>query len=152
VAKATFKAKLQATSTGGGGHFVEVPDAVVQKLGGAGRIRVRVTFDGLAYRGSIVRYGGRVMIGVTKAVMAEAGASVGDTLNVVAENDDAPRDIEVPEDLARALRAAKLTKAWDALSFTRRKELATGVATAKRAETRERRVERAVAETAAKER
>lgn len=150
MATARFKAELRASGSGGGGHLIEVPDSVVEKLGGAGRIPVRVTFDGVPYRGSIVRYGGTMMIGVTKAVIAEAGVSVGDTLDVVAENDDAPREVDIPEDLAKALRAGKLTNAWDALSFTRRKELAAGVATAKRPETRAKRVEQAIAEVSAK--
>ena len=146
MAKARFKAKLLESLSGSGGHLTEVPDGVVEKLGGKGRIPVRVTFDGVPYRGSIVRYRGTTMIGVTKSVIAEAGVSVGDTLDVVVENDDAPRDVEVPEELAKALRAKRLTKAWDSLSFTRRKELASGVANAKRPETRVKRVELTVAE------
>jgi len=152
VAKVRFQAELRASDSGGGGHLIEVPDEVVETLGGAGRIPVRVTFDGVPYRGSIVRYAGAMMIGVTKAVMAEAGVSVGDTLDVVAENDDAAREVDVPEELAKALRSKKLGKAWDALSFTRRKELASGIANAKRPETRTKRVEQAVAELSARKR
>jgi Domain of unknown function (DUF1905) len=111
VATARFKAKLRESSSGNGGHLIEVPDAVVAKLGGGGRIPVRVTFDGVPYRGSIVRYHGATMIGVTKAVIAEAGVSVGETLEVVAGNDEAPREVTVPEELAKALRAKRLTKA-----------------------------------------
>ena len=150
MAKVRFTAKLQESASGSGGHLIEVPNDVVEKLGGAGRIPVRVTFDGVPYRGSIVRYRGATMIGVTKAMIAQAGVSVGDTLDVVAENDEAPRSVRVPEELATALRAKKLTKAWDALSFTRRKELATGVAGAKRPETRAKRVEQAIAELSSK--
>src|SRR3954451_12837376 len=152
MVRTRFKATLQESGSGSGGHLIEVPDAVVAKLGGGGRILVRVTFDGVPYRGSIVRYRGTTMIGVTKAVIAEAGVSIGDTLDVVAENDDAPRGVEVPDDLAKILRANRLTKAWDALSFTRRKELASSVATAKRPETRTKRVELAVAEVSGRKR
>jgi uncharacterized protein YdeI (YjbR/CyaY-like superfamily) len=92
------------------------------------------------------------MIGVTKAVIARAGVSVGEALEIVAENDDAPRQVDVPEDLSKALRAGKLTNAWEELSFTRRRELASAVAEAKRPETRRRRVDRAVAEASARSR
>jgi len=152
VARARFKAELRESRSGSGGHLIEVSDDVVEKLGGKGRIPVRVTFDGVPYRGSIVRYAGTTMIGVTKAVIAEAGVSVGDMLEVVAETDDAPREVDVPEDLSKALRAAKLMKAWEELSFTRRRELASAVAEAKRPETRQRRVDQAVAEASAKRR
>ena len=152
MATARFKAKLRESGSGGGGHLIEVPDAIVEELGGKGRIPVRVTFDGVPYRGSIVRYRGTTMIGVTKAVIAEAGVSVGDTLEVFAENDEAPREVEVPDELAKAVRAKRLTKKWEELSFTRRKELATGVASAKSPETRTKRVEQAIAEMSARKR
>jgi hypothetical protein len=145
VAKQRFKGKLKEGTPGGGGHLVEVPKKVVEGLGGKGRIPVRVTFDGVPYRGSIVRYRGVTMIGVTKAVMAATGASVGDTLDVVAENDDAPREVDVPEDLAKALRREKLTRSWKELSFTRRREFAEWVGSAKRPETRARRLEQTIA-------
>ncbi|MDP9302154.1 MAG: YdeI/OmpD-associated family protein [Actinomycetota bacterium] len=145
MAKQRFKAKLKEGTPGGGGHLVEVPKKVVEGLGGKGRIPVRVTFDGVPYRGSIIRYRGVTMLGVTKAVMAATGASVGDTLDVVAENDDAPRDVDVPKDLAKALRNERLTTAWKKLSFTRRKDFATWVADAKREETRARRIETTLA-------
>jgi type II secretory pathway component PulF len=118
MATVRFKAELRKSRSGSGGHLIEVPDDVVEKLGGKGRIPVRVTFDGVPYRGSIVRYAGTTMIGVTKAVIAQAGVSVGEALEIVAENDDAPRQVDVPEDLSKALRAGKLTNAWEELSFT----------------------------------
>ncbi len=152
MATARFRATLRESGSGGGGHLIEVPDDVVEALGGKGRTPVRVTFDGVPYRGSIVRYGGMTMIGVTKAIIAKAGVSVGDTLDVVAENDDSPREVGVPEDLAKALRSERLTTAWESLSFTRRKELATGIAGAKRPETRAKRLEQAIAEVSGKKR
>ncbi len=78
-------------------------------------------------------------------VIAKAGVSVGDMLDVVAENGDTPRPVDVPEDLAKALRTKRLTAAWDSLSFTRRKEFASWVADAKKDETRTRRIETTLA-------
>jgi hypothetical protein len=51
----------------GGGAWVEVPGDVVGALGGGGRIPVRATFDGVAYRGSIASMGGRMALGVLKS-------------------------------------------------------------------------------------
>ena len=103
MSEATFRAPVRSSDRGGGGHLVEVPTEVVEALGGKGRIRVTATFDGVPYRGSIVRMGGGAVLGVQKAIMAEAGVSVGDTLTVIVRNDDAPREVEVPDDLAEAL-------------------------------------------------
>src|SRR6185295_2285349 len=104
MTEATFRAPVRSSGRGGGGHLVDVPPEVIEALGGRGRIPVTATFDGVPYRGSIVRMGGGAVLGVQKAIMAEAGVAVGDTLTVVVRNDDAPREVEVPDDLAEALR------------------------------------------------
>ena len=65
------------------------------------------------------------------------------------ERDSAVRKAEAPPDLARALEAAGAQAAFDRLSFTHQKEIAQSVATAKRPETRQRRVEAAVAKVVA---
>src|SRR4249920_882672 len=103
MAEVRFRAPVRPSGRGGGGHLVDVPPEVIEELGGKGRIPVTATFDGVPYRGSIVRMGGGSVLGVQKAIMAEAGVSVGDTLTVVVRNDDAPREVEVPDDLADAL-------------------------------------------------
>ena len=145
MSKATFRAPVRSSDRGGGGHLVEVPPAVVEALGGKGRIRVTATFDGVPYRGSIVRMGGVAVLGVQKAIMAEAGVSVGDSLTVVVRNDEAPREVEVPEDLAEALaRNDAASVAFDGLSFSHRRDYVEAINEAKRPETRARRVERTI--------
>jgi hypothetical protein len=51
-----------------GGAFVAIPAQVVEELGGGGRIKVTATFDGMPYRGSIVRMGGQSIIGLLKDI------------------------------------------------------------------------------------
>jgi len=124
--------------------LVDVPPEVIEALGGKGRIPVTVTFDGVPYRGSIVRMGGGAVLGVQKAIMAEAGVSVGDTLTVVIRN-DAPREVEVPNDLAEALgRDDAARAAFDGLSFSHKREYVDAINEAKRPETRARRIERTI--------
>ena len=143
MSEATFRAPVRSSDRGGGGHLVEVPTEVVEALGGKGRIPVTATFDGVPYRGSIVRMRGVAVLGVQKAIMAEAGVSVGDMLTVVVRNDKAPRQVEVPEDLAEALaRNDAARAAFDGLSFSHRREYVEAINEAKRPETRARRVER----------
>ena len=141
MSEATFRAPVRSSDRGGGGHLVEVPPAVVEALGGKGRIPVTATFDGVPYRGSIVRMRGVAVLGVQKAIMAE----VGDSLTVVVRNDEAPREVEVPDDLAEALaRNDPARTAFEGLSFSHKREYVEAINEAKRPETRARRVERTI--------
>jgi hypothetical protein len=133
VSEATFRAPVRSTGRGGGGHLVEVPPEVVEALGGKGRIPITTTFNGVPYRGSI---------GVQKAIMAEAGVRVGDSITVVVRNDEGPRVVEVPVDLAEALaRNGAARAAFEGLSFSHKREYVRSITEAKRPETRARRIE-----------
>lgn len=119
-----------------------MPTEVVEALGGKGRIPVTATFDGVPYRGSIVRMGGGAVLGVQKAIMAEVGVAVGDSLTIVVRNDEGPREVEVPDDLAEALaRNDPARAAFEGLSFSHKREYVRSITEAKRSETRGRRIE-----------
>ena len=61
------------------------------------------------------------------------------------EFDQAPRDVDVPRELASALEAEPELRAFfDSLSYTHRREYARWISEAKRDETRRRRLERAL--------
>jgi uncharacterized protein YdeI (YjbR/CyaY-like superfamily) len=64
---------------------------------------------------------------------------------VTIELDVAPREVEVPEALAKALTDDPQAKAaFERMAFTHRKEYARWIAEAKREETRQRRVQQAL--------
>ncbi|MFB8009019.1 YdeI/OmpD-associated family protein [Nocardia sp. NPDC056000] len=128
----------------GGGAYIPIPADVIAALGGGGRIPVRATFDGIAYTGSIMSMGDGPCLGIRKGIRAELGRGPGDTVTVTVERDTAERTVEVPDDLAAALADAGVRDAFDGLSYTNRRELATGVAEAKRPETRAKRITKAV--------
>ena len=65
-----------------GGAYVAFPWDIRAEFG-AGRVKVRATFDGIPYDGSIVNMG--VKIGVLKAIRARLGKRDGDTIHVVIE-------------------------------------------------------------------
>lgn len=123
----------------------EVPDDVVAALGRGRRVPVVVTINGYSYRTTVAPYAGRNLIPLNAENRAGAGIEAGDEVDLDLEVDDAPRTVEVPDDLAAALAAAGVRGAFDALSFTAQREIVTGVLGAKKAETRERRVAQAVA-------
>jgi bacteriocin resistance YdeI/OmpD-like protein/uncharacterized protein DUF1905 len=136
-----FKGTLEAAR--GGGHWVVVPFDGKDAFGEA-RPPVRGTVNGTPVRTRLAVYGGVTYLGLTKAVLAEAGIAVGDPVDVMLERDDAPREVELPPELQAALTDPEVRAAFDALAYTHRREYAMWVAEAKRPDTRERRAAQAV--------
>jgi len=129
-----------ATATG-----IAVPDDVVAQLGAGKRFAVVVTIGDYSYRSTIGPYKGATMLPVSADHRAGAGIAAGDTVTVGLEVDDAPRTVEVPQDLAAALATASLTEAFAALSISNRRAHVVSVEGAKTADTRERRVQKVLA-------
>jgi uncharacterized protein YdeI (YjbR/CyaY-like superfamily) len=88
---------------------------------------------------------GESLLGLNRAVRDAAGVEAGDAVEVTIELDTAPREVEVPADLAGALAGDPVaSQAFEKLAFTHRKEFARWIEEAKRPETRERRVAQTV--------
>jgi len=139
-----FRATLESngkTATG-----IEVPASVVDELGSGKRPAVRVTLGPHTYRTTVAPMGGRFLIPVSAENRAAAGLRAGDRVDVEMELDTAPRTVELPADLAEALeREPAARRFFDGLAYTQRKEYARWVESAKRPETRERRLAETVA-------
>lgn len=136
---------FQAVLGGGEGDrpTVEIPFDVSAEYGSA-RPKVKATVNGVELRTTVAVYGGRSYVGFRKEIQKQAGITVGDRIRVKLEPDLEVREVEVPEDLARALARDKPAKAiFDGLAFTHRREYAQWIAGGKKAETRQRRVEKA---------
>lgn len=126
---------------------IDLTDAQVEELGGGKRAAVVVDIGGRTARVRLGVMDGRNVIGLSKAVRAQLGVDIGDEVDATISLDTAEREVDVPSDLAAALDAAAgVRAAFEALSYSRRKELARGVAEAKRPETRERRIAAVVAD------
>lgn len=124
---------------------LEVPDDVVGALGGGKRPKVTVTINGYTYRTTVGVMGGRSLVPVSAEVRAQAGVAAGDVLEVEVALDDAPREVDLPDELAAALAADPVAAAaFERLSYSHRKEHARAVESAKAAETRARRVARTI--------
>jgi hypothetical protein len=120
---------------------IEVPPEVVAALGSTKRPPVRVTINGYTYRNTVAVMGGTFMVGVSAEHRAGAGVAGGDTIEVELALDSEPRVVEVPPVLAAALaKDKKAHAAFEAMSFTNRKERALAIASAKTEETRQRRL------------
>ena len=128
----------------------EVSAAVVDALGSNRRPAVLVTIGPHSWRSTIAPRGGVYLLGVSAENRALAGVSAGDEVDVDVVLDTAPREVDVPDDFAQALNTVPgLRQAFDAMAFTHRKEHVRAIEEAKTAETRARRIERAVDKLAA---
>ena len=138
-----FHATLQAT--GGNTTGFVVPPEVVEQLGSGKRPKVTVTLNGASYRTSVAPMGGEYWVGVSAANRALTGVAAGDELDVELELDTAPREVEVPDDLAAALRVTpEAGDAFARLSYSHQRAHVEAITGAKKPETRRRRIAKAV--------
>jgi Bacteriocin-protection, YdeI or OmpD-Associated/Domain of unknown function (DUF1905) len=134
-----FRAELLATGKSTAGF--EVPESVVEELGGGKHPKVAVTVNGYRFHTSIARMGGRYLLGVSAERRDAAGVHPGDVLDVDVVLDTQPRETAVPDDLAAALSQDPAAAAfWNTLSPSRKQWHVLQVTGAKTAETRARRV------------
>jgi hypothetical protein len=122
---------------------IHVPAEVVEALGGGKRPAVVVTIGGHSYRSTVSPYKGAIMLPLSAENRAAAGVSAGEEIEIELLLDDQPRTVTVPDDLAEALAKDPAAKAaFEALSFTNRKERCRSLEDAKKPETRLRRLEK----------
>jgi hypothetical protein len=127
-----------------GGTVVVVPFDVKEAFG-TGRPPVRATINGYTFRTTIAPMGGRFLLGLNREVRERAGVAAGQRVAVELERDDDPRVVDVPPDLEGAISADRTAReTFDGLSYTHRKEYVRWIESAKREETRRRRLEKAV--------
>ncbi|RAW02823.1 YdeI/OmpD-associated family protein [Pseudochryseolinea flava] len=118
--------------------FVNIPFDVEEVYGTNGLVKVKALFDGHPYRGSLANMGtGSHILIVRKDVRDAIKKKVGDRVHVQIQRDTEERVVEMPADLLVALGDnPKASAIFDKLSFTNRKEYASWVLSAKRDETR----------------
>jgi hypothetical protein len=125
---------------------IQVPDEVMAALGPSRRPPVQVTLNGYTYRTTVSMMGGVPMFGVSADVRAGAGVSGGDEVDVDIVLDTAPRVVAVPADLAAALDAdPEARRFFDGLAYSHQSAYVQWIESAKKDETRQRRVPEAVA-------
>lgn len=120
---------------------IRVPAEIIPLFGMGKKPKVKVTINGYSYRTTVAPYGDVFMLPLSKDHRTAAGVKAGDLVEVTLEPDLEPRTVEVPEDLAAALAGEPgLKAAFDALSYSARKEFVRQVEDAKTPETRTRRI------------
>ncbi|HEY0717009.1 MAG TPA: YdeI/OmpD-associated family protein [Streptosporangiaceae bacterium] len=140
-----FTAILQLdgkTATG-----IRIPEQVVTALGGGKRIPVSVTINGTHYASTITAMRGEPKIPVSAEIRSSAGIAAGDSITVELERDDTPRTVDLPAELADALRADPAASSrFAALSYSNQRRQVLSITGARTAETRARRLQRVLDE------
>jgi hypothetical protein len=137
----TFRSTLQDNPPG---LLVEVPPEVVAALNAGKRPAVRISVRDVELRTHIAVYGGKSYLGLRREIREAAGIAPGDKVEITLDLDTDPRSIDVPPHLRARLDADPAAQAaFDRLSFTNRKEYAQWIARARRAETRQKRLDQA---------
>jgi len=128
---------------------LRVPPEVVAALGSSRKPAVMVTVAGYTYRSTVASRGGAFMIPLSAEHRAASGLAAGDEVDVEVEVDTEPRELVIPEDLRAAVDTDTAARAFfDELSYSNRRRMLGNVEGAKTPQTRQRRIDKAVAQRA----
>jgi hypothetical protein len=125
---------------------IQIPVECIEALGAGKKPKVVVSLNGFTYRTTVAVMAGEFWVPLSQERRQAAGVKAGETLEITLELDTEPRTVEIPADLAAALaQASGAAAAFDALSFSVRKEYVRQVESAKAPETRTRRIDAIIA-------
>lgn len=126
--------------------FVEFPYDTEKEFGKKGQVKVIATFDGLEYRGSLVKMEYSChWIGLTREIRKKINKEPGDTIEVTIREDTEPRTVELPADLQDLLTGnPDALAAYEKLSYTHKKEYVRWITEAKKADTRRNRLQKTI--------
>jgi hypothetical protein len=138
----SFTAILEKPDDGMDTAFISIPFNVEEVYGTKGQVKVKASFDGYPYRGILANMGmGCHVIIVRKDIRQAIGKGIGDRVSVELEQDQEERTVEIPHDLKKALsESPKVLEFFNTLSFTNRKEYSVWITSAKKTETRDKRL------------
>ncbi|RKR75344.1 YdeI/OmpD-associated family protein [Frondihabitans australicus] len=140
---ATFRTAIYAPRPTVAG--IEVPPEIIDELGAGKKPAVVVEVGGYTYRSTVGVMGGKSLIPLSSEHRKASGLSAGDEVEVTLTLDEAPRVVAVPSDLQGLLDSdPAATAAYEALSYSRQRALVEPIDQAKTAETRQRRIEKAL--------
>jgi hypothetical protein len=141
-----FKTRLESMGEDDAWTVFRMPFSVEKVFGTRARVPIKGTINGFPFRSSLFPMGdGQHFMMVNKEMWEGAKIREGRTVQVVMQEDAGVRTVRLPRDLKTALlrnRTARLH--FQDLSYTHKKEYVVWIESAKRPETRARRVRNAV--------
>lgn len=126
--------------------YIEFPFDVEQEFGTKGQVKVLAYFDGYEYRGSLAKMGHSChFLGLNQKVREAIGKNPGDTIHVKLQKDEAERILELPEEFEKLLdNETKARDFFKALSYSNQKKFTDWIISAKKIETRDKRIKEAI--------
>jgi hypothetical protein len=137
----SFDTTVAATGNNTG---IVVPDEIIEQLAAGRRPAVLVDLNGYEYRNTVGVMNGKHMISVSAAVRAATGLKGGDPVHVTLTVADSPREVTIPADFAAALEADGQAAFFGKLSNSLQRYHIDAITTAKSADTRQRRIDKAI--------
>lgn len=108
----------------------------VEKTFGKKRLKVKVWYDKVLYRGLLTKYKGLYHLIINKEIRAQLGKNAGDTIHIKIEEDIEERTIELPKVMIDFFKKEKELKlVFDKMSYTHHKEYTGWLTSAKKVET-----------------
>ncbi|GAB3789130.1 YdeI/OmpD-associated family protein [Spirosoma horti] len=143
----TFETTLLQTGNNTG---IRVPDAIIEQLGMGKRPPLEVTLNGFTYATTVGVMGGHCLIPVSAAVRAQAGVKGGDPITVQVSPRSGPSPITLSADFQQTLEANQDAKVFfDSLSPSGKKKYVSLLESAKTDETRQKRLQKIMADLVA---
>ncbi len=141
-----FDAALVRPEGVGTWTYLSIPLEVSTTFGSKGQVRVKGTINGYPFRSTALPMGdGTHYLVVGKDIRQHISAAQGDTVRVALELDTEQRQVEVPDELQQTLASQPQAKAaFERMTYSHQKEWVNWIMSAKQAETRLRRVEKAL--------
>ena len=145
--KLKFKEVLKSVNETDRTAYIEIPFNIEKEWGTKNKVKVKANIEGFLHRGLIMPYGkkGVHFLGLRKEIMEAMNKYPGDIVNVKLEIDTEERVVDIPDDLKKVLDKNKKAKEiFDKLSYSHRKEYCEWIAAARKEETIQRRVNKAI--------
>ena len=142
----SFEAVLIRPEGVGTWTYLNIPQDMSATFGSRGQVKVKGTINGYPFRSTALPKGdGSHYLVVGISIRDQIGAIQGNTVKVMLELDVEEREVNVPEDLVQALESLPLAKSvFNQLSYSHKKEYVNWILCARQAETRQRRIEKAL--------
>lgn len=143
-----FKSVLYRPEGVGTWTYFNVPFDVEEVFGKKGQVAVKGTINNIEYKGRIMPHGdGTHFMVVNKVLRDRLGVNQGDEVRVTMQVDDAPRTVDIPEDFQVMLdQNSSARNIFEGFSYSHKKEWMDWITSAKKPETRARRIQKALAE------
>jgi bacteriocin resistance YdeI/OmpD-like protein/uncharacterized protein DUF1905 len=125
---------------------IVVPEEAMEQLAAGKRPPVLVSVNGYEYRNTVAVMGGKHLISISAAVRKATGLTGGDPVRVILTVADTPQEVTLPAEFAAALAADEQASVFfGKLSNSMQRYHVGNITAAKTAETRQRRIDKAIA-------